>query len=518
MDGLAVSARIAPEPPLPRNLGRAVRYLRDNLREPLTLAMLVEASGLTERTLHKQFRRFLGMTPLAYLRRLRLLAAYEALSRPAGPGVSEVAFAVGFAHLGRFSIHFRAEFGEAPSVTRRRAVARATMGSMLSPPGYVRPVIAVAASRAATLAERRQSADMCEHLAMVLAQAHAFTVRVLAQEHDGVVRSSDSARYCLAVRVAHNGVRARIGLALTDRQTNRHLWGDSFNGFVGEPFVLQDAAVKGLLSGVAPALAEAEFVRLTALPKAELDAHSLALRALPLAFAASVPSARRLIAAMAQPMEMDPGAALPVALMALGLAQMANYFGSEDPDALRIRARELYLRAAELDRGDPLVTTARAATASLSYWMEDADALAERGVAMDPTNHWGWERRGLHCLRADGLADAALADLERALRLKPSSMPRANTLLNIATAHRLAGRPQQAIPFTSAALSESPADWMRLSLVWRHAWAGERQQARSALDDLRRAIPHLTRDQVIRTLKGLQPDWLERLVYAGLPS
>jgi hypothetical protein len=340
------------------------------------------------------------------------------------------------------------------------------MGSMLSPPGYVRPVIAVAASRAATLAERRQSADMCEHLAMVLAQAHAFTVRVLAQEHDGVVRSSDSARYCLAVRVAHNGVRARIGLALTDRQTNRHLWGDSFNGFVGEPFVLQDAAVKGLLSGVAPALAEAEFVRLTALPKAELDAHSLALRALPLAFAASVPSARRLIAAMAQPMEMDPGAALPVALMALGLAQMANYFGSEDPDALRIRARELYLRAAELDGGDPLVTTARAATASLSYWMEDADALAERGVAMDPTNHWGWERRGLHCLRADGLADAALADLERALRLKPSSMPRANILLNIATAHRLAGRPQQAIPFTSAALSESPADWMRLSLVW----------------------------------------------------
>ena len=103
MDGLAVT--VSAEPPLPHNLGRAVRYMRENLREPLTLSMLVHASGLTERTLHKQFHRFLGMAPVAYLRRLRLLAAREALGRPAGPSVSEVALGVGFTHLGRFSAY-----------------------------------------------------------------------------------------------------------------------------------------------------------------------------------------------------------------------------------------------------------------------------------------------------------------------------------------------------------------------------------------------------------------------------
>ena len=52
MDGPVTTGHVRSEPLLPRNLARAVRYMRDNLREPLTLALLVRASGLTERTLH----------------------------------------------------------------------------------------------------------------------------------------------------------------------------------------------------------------------------------------------------------------------------------------------------------------------------------------------------------------------------------------------------------------------------------------------------------------------------------
>ena len=65
------------------------------------------------------------MSPVAYLRRLRLLAAREALSEPAAPSVSEVAGSVGFAHLGRFAIAYKAAFGETPSSTRQRAQASA---------------------------------------------------------------------------------------------------------------------------------------------------------------------------------------------------------------------------------------------------------------------------------------------------------------------------------------------------------------------------------------------------------
>ena len=517
MDGLATTDRALSERPVPRNLGRAVQYLRDNLQEQLTLTALVQASGLTERTLHKQFRRFLGMVPLAYLRRLRLLAAREALSQPAGPSVSEVAVSVGFAHLGRFSVAYRAAFGETPSATRQRAQPQAADRAMLPQLGYASPVLAIAVPRTETLAERRQAIDLSEQLAMELAQSRGFSVRLLSPEQSANMRF-EPARYCLSGRVAHQGPRARVLLALADRQTHRHLWGDSFDGLVADLFDLQDEAVKGALRGVLPAMMEAEAARLSTAPQATLDAHALALRALPLAFAGSVPNARRLIAAMARAMEMDPGAALPVALTALSLAQVAAYFGVEDPDSLRAQARVYYQRAAELDNGDPLVTTARAATASLSYWMEELDALTARAVAMDPTNHWAWERRGLHRLRADEPPDQVIADLERALQLKAPSMPRANTLLNIAIAHCIAGRSDRAAPLMRAATSESPADWMHLQRVWEHIAVDDELKARSALDELRHAIPYLTADLVIRTVKRARADWLERAVHFGLPA
>ena len=307
-------------------------------------------------------------------------------------------------------------------------------------------------------------------------------------------------------------------LALIDRETRRHFWGDSFDGVVAEPFALHDAVMNGALRGVLPALGEAEALRLSRMSEAQLNAHSLALRALPLVFGASVPNARRLIAAMAQAMEMDPGAALPTALTGLGLAQMANYFGSEDPDALRAQACVFYKRAAELDTGDPLVTTARAATASLCYWMEDADALSARAVAMDPTSHWAWERRGTYRLRANHPADLVIAEFERALRLRPPSLPRSSVLVNLWTAHGHAGRADRATPFIRAAWSENPADWVQFHRVCEHITAGNELRARAALDDLRRSTPYLSADLVMRTLKGIARfHWLERAVHFGLP-
>ena len=517
MDGPVTTGHVWSEPPLPRNLARAVRYLRDNLREPLTLALLVRASGLTERTLHKQFHRFLGMSPVAYLRRLRLLAAREALSQPAAPSVSEVAGSVGFAHFGRFAIAYKAAFGETPSSTRQRAQVSAAKRIELPPPDYARPVLAIAMPRTKSLAERRQAIDLYEQLAITLSQSHSFTVRLLPPDQSANMRV-EPGRYCLSSRVAHQGARARIVLALADRETHRHLWGDSFDGMVAEPFALHDAVMNGVLGGVLPALGEEEATRLSRMSEAQLNVHSLALRALPLVFAASVPNARRLIATMAQAMEVDPGAALPTALTGLGLAQIANYFGSEDPEAVRAQARVFYKRAAELDTGDPLVTTARAATASLSYWMEDADALSARAVAMDPTSHWAWERRGTYRLRANHPSVLIIGEFERALRLRPPSLQRSSMLVNMWTAHGHAGRADQAAPFIRAAWSENAADWVQFHRVCDHIEARNELRARAALDDLRRSIPYLTADLVMRTLKGFARfRWLERAVHFGLP-
>ena len=52
----------------PQYVKRALDYMNGNLAEKITLAELASACGTSERTLLKQFQRFLGLPPLAYLR------------------------------------------------------------------------------------------------------------------------------------------------------------------------------------------------------------------------------------------------------------------------------------------------------------------------------------------------------------------------------------------------------------------------------------------------------------------
>jgi len=73
------------------------------------------------RVLQESFRRHVGMSPLTYLRRLRLDGVHGELSRsdPWHVSVSEVAYRWGFTHLGRFAGAYRKRYGEPPSQTLR---------------------------------------------------------------------------------------------------------------------------------------------------------------------------------------------------------------------------------------------------------------------------------------------------------------------------------------------------------------------------------------------------------------
>lgn len=99
---------------------RAVDYIHAHAAAPLTLADLVAASGVAGRTLHKHFRLSKGVSPMAYLRGVRLQEARKALVAGDGSSVTEIAARWGFEHLGRFAVEYRKRFGETPSQTRRR--------------------------------------------------------------------------------------------------------------------------------------------------------------------------------------------------------------------------------------------------------------------------------------------------------------------------------------------------------------------------------------------------------------
>jgi AraC-like DNA-binding protein len=100
----------------------AEAYAMDRVGEHLTVTDLCRATGCSERTLEYAFREVMGLTPVAYLIRLRLHRVRQGLLAGTHGSTTVTAEAVnwGFWHFGEFSRAYRECFGELPSDTLRR--------------------------------------------------------------------------------------------------------------------------------------------------------------------------------------------------------------------------------------------------------------------------------------------------------------------------------------------------------------------------------------------------------------
>ena len=101
-----------------RAFRRAREHMHAHLHEPMTLTDLCRAVGASRRSLTQAFGENLGVSPMAYLKLLRLNRARCQLRRcPRDARVADVANAIGFWHLGQFATDYRRLFGELPSAT-----------------------------------------------------------------------------------------------------------------------------------------------------------------------------------------------------------------------------------------------------------------------------------------------------------------------------------------------------------------------------------------------------------------
>jgi AraC-like DNA-binding protein len=98
---------------------RAIDAMQAHPERPFTAATLARTAGVSVRTLQEGFRRYVGITPMAYLRQVRLVRAHEELrvASPYNTTVTEVAYGWGFLHLGRFAAAYRAQYNVTPSQT-----------------------------------------------------------------------------------------------------------------------------------------------------------------------------------------------------------------------------------------------------------------------------------------------------------------------------------------------------------------------------------------------------------------
>jgi AraC-like DNA-binding protein len=103
-------------------VARLEQFLEENQDRPLYSAEICAACGASERTLRISCQEHVGMSPVRYLwlRRMHLARRRLIMADQTKTTVTELAAELGFWELGRFSVQYRALFGEPPSATLRR--------------------------------------------------------------------------------------------------------------------------------------------------------------------------------------------------------------------------------------------------------------------------------------------------------------------------------------------------------------------------------------------------------------
>ncbi|MCH4245721.1 AraC family transcriptional regulator [Acinetobacter gerneri] len=95
-------------------------FIEAHIHEALSIELLAEHAGVSVRTLFLGFKKFLGTTPMAYLKEQRFQNAHLDLIRSEHLSITEIAFKWGFTHLGRFSQEYKQRFGHLPSSIKRK--------------------------------------------------------------------------------------------------------------------------------------------------------------------------------------------------------------------------------------------------------------------------------------------------------------------------------------------------------------------------------------------------------------
>ena len=109
-------------------LAQAMDFALAHLDEPLNLAVVARAAGLSTRSLSRRFSTEAGMPWRRFLHTARMLQAMELLAQP-DARVGDVALAVGFTSFAGFSHAFTRFAGQAPSSFRYQAAPKVDVGA-----------------------------------------------------------------------------------------------------------------------------------------------------------------------------------------------------------------------------------------------------------------------------------------------------------------------------------------------------------------------------------------------------
>lgn len=337
----------------------------------------------------------------------------------------------------------------------------------------------------------------------VIARQSAFALR--GQPLDiQTIGQRLGADYLVEGSVRRSGDRVRIAVELVSAGDGRALWAERFDDRMDDLFDLQDRIAAQVAGQIAPNLRAAEIARASQRPAADRTAYELVLTALPHFWAHRREENARAIELLDTALAHAPDYAPALAYKAWCYGHQCCYLWSRDAVTDRQIAVDLVRRTAPLVRDDPGSLVALSAASALAGDdFPQADLFADRALALDPNNAWGWLRKGWNAIYS-GNPDEALVFFDRAEMLSPLDPFHFNVLFGRAASLRKQGRYDEAIELIQRGMrAGSGVVWayrMLFSALWM---AGRREEALEAARKWRESNPDLTPD----LMRALLPKW-----------
>jgi TolB-like protein/Tfp pilus assembly protein PilF len=280
----------------------------------------------------------------------------------------------------------------------------------------------------------------------------------------------------LSGSVRRSGDRVRIVAQLTDAETDRHLWSETYDRRMEDIFTIQSEVALQIASALETELSPAEHTRVRRKPTHDLQAYQLFLQGRQLLGSYTTDAMVGSLAFFARAIARDPDFAMAHAMLATVHAQLAE-MGVFDPGSAYARAAEAVEQALRID---PDLDTAHCALGFLKavreYDWVGAEREFERALELNPSSADTYDLFGRVCA---GIAqyDRAIVLLERASELDPLAHR-----IDITTTLLRAGRIDEAIERAEEALEVESHERTRATLGWAYFLKGRHADGLAELE------------------------------------
>jgi TolB-like protein len=355
----------------------------------------------------------------------------------------------------------------------------------------------------------------------VIARNSSFTYKGRTVDVKQVGREL-GVRYVLEGSMRKADRRLRITGQLVDAGTGGHLWADRYDGALDDVFALQDIITESVIGAITQELERAEIERAKRKPTDSLDAYDHFLRGMARFHAGGLAAIDQALLCFRKAFALDPEYASAYGMAAWCLFWRRLNGWTTDYEQENAEGARLARSAVDLGKNDAVALT-RGGHA-LAHFTRDIDIgidFIDKAVVLNPNLASAWFLGGY--LRIwHGEPDEAIKWLDHAMRLSPLDTETFRMQTGIAMAHLIARRFEEARIWGEKASRDVLFVLPVVAVAAGSAHAGNMEDARRAMGEIRRLNPALTLSTLDRWIPFQKPSdfavLADGLRKAGLPE